>query len=133
MRTRVSKLAFLTALLLLLATVGAASAADKSWTKKSFDVKGSWSVVEQGGKSWIVLADDFSTKKAPDLKLFLSKKSGAELNGKNAADGVLIAKLDSHKGGQRYEIPANVDLSQYATLALHCEKYSKLWAVSSLP
>ncbi|MEM6702261.1 MAG: DM13 domain-containing protein [Acidobacteriota bacterium] len=133
MRTRASKLALLAALLLLLATVGTASAADQNWTKKSFDVKGSWSIVEEGGKSWIVLDDSFATKKAPDLKLFLSKKSGAELNGKNAADGVLVAKLDSHKGGQRYAIPATVDLSQYSTLALHCEKYSKLWAVSQLP
>ena len=45
---------------------------------------------------------------------------------------VLIARLDSPRGGQRYRIPDTIDLSQYPTLLLHCEQYSKLWGGATI-
>ena len=124
-------------LLLLLAWTATSLRADESpstWTKKSFAVKGTWSLIEEGGTTYLVLDEAFSTRNAPDLKLFLSPSEGAALNGKNATRGaVLVAKLESNKGGQRYALPAGTNLSDFKTLALHCEKYSKLWAVSDLP
>ena len=45
---------------------------------------------------------------------------------------VLIARLDSPRGGQRYPIPDGVDLDKLSTLLLHCEKYSKLWGGAAL-
>lgn len=129
-----SRATVLIALIGLVSLATSLSAADRSWTKKSFTVKGAWSLIEEGGKTWIVLDEAFSTKKAPDLKLFLSPHAGAKLSGKNATDqAVLIAELKSHKGGQKYAIPSGVDLSKFTTLALHCEQYSKLWAVAPLP
>lgn len=103
-----------------------------SWTKKSFAIAGGWSIVEEGGRHYVVLDDAFKTKKAPDLKLFLSKQELGATNGKNATkDAVLIAKLDSERGGQRYALPA-VDLAEYRTLLIHCEKYLKLWGGAPL-
>ena len=120
---------------LLLSTVATAVAADPTgtWTKKSFSVKGSYRFVEENGRTFLVLDEKFSTKKAPDLKLFLTNRPLAEANGRNAADGaVLIAKLKTNKGGQRYALPEGVDVSEFTTLLLHCERYSKLWAGASL-
>ena len=103
------------------------------WTKKSFGVSGSWGVVQEDGQRFLVLDDRFKTKNAPDLKLFLSKQSLESTTGKNAtSNAVLIAKLKSAKGAQRYAIPDSVDLGSFDTLLLHCEKYSKLWAGASL-
>lgn len=108
--------------------------AEGEWTKKSFSVKGTWQLVERGGQHVVVLDDAFSTKKAPDLKLFLSPRPLADVGNRNATDGsVLIAPLDSHKGAQEYVVPADTDLSQFKTLVIHCEKFSKLWAGSTLP
>lgn len=134
MKTRRPRAARLLILMALTSLFAQAVAAESKWTKKSFAVEGSWSLVENGGKTWLVLDSGFATKKAPDLKLFLSPNRGATLTGKNATEGaILVGKLKSHKGSQRFEIPVGVDLSQYVTLALHCQKYAKLWAVSSLP
>ena len=104
-----------------------------SWTKKSFKVSGTWSIVEKDGARYVTLSDDFKTRNAPDLKIFLSPTSASSANGRNATNGsVLIAPLSSNKGGQTYEIPADIDLSDYASILIHCEAYSKLWSAADL-
>lgn len=105
----------------------------RKWTKKSFAVQGTWTLVEDDGARYVVLSDDFKTRNAPDLKLFLSKHSAAEANNDNATDGsVRIAELRSNRGAQRYRIPNDVDLGAFSSLLLHCEQYSKLWAAAPL-
>ncbi|MEM6457742.1 MAG: DM13 domain-containing protein [Acidobacteriota bacterium] len=122
----------------LAVSTGAALAADAlahgSWTKKSFKIAGTWKIVDEGGTRYVELDAAFKTKKAPDLKLFLHPLPLSAVNGKNAASNgaVLIHQLDSHKGAQRYALPADVDLSQFRTLLVHCEKYSKLWGGAPL-
>ena len=103
------------------------------WTKKSFKVSGDWSIVEKGGKTYVKLSDDFRTRNAPDLKIFLSPLSASEANGRNATNGsVLVAPLTSNAGAQMYEIPAGVDLASFGSILIHCEAYSKLWSAADL-
>ncbi|MEM6641001.1 MAG: DM13 domain-containing protein [Pseudomonadota bacterium] len=103
------------------------------WTKRSQKIHGSWSIVETAEGRFLELNDEFKTRRAPDLKLFLSPKAAGDVTARNAVEGsVLIAKLRKAKGGQRYELPADLDISEYETLVLHCEQYTKLWGVSAL-
>ena len=126
-------------LIIGLVTVGstvttAATLADgAAWVKKSFSVEGTWVIEEENGRKYIVLSDDFKTKSAPDLKIFLSKHSVADASNKNATEGaVLVGELPRVKGAVRLEIPAGTDLDQFRSLLLHCEQYRKLWAAASL-
>ena len=113
--------------------VAAGPLAEGKWTKKTASISGRWSIVEEGGSRFLVLSDDFKTKKAPDLKLFLSSKDLAAVDGSNAPrHAVLIAKLKSARGGQRYPIPGDIDLDEHSTLLLHCEKYEKLWGGATI-
>ena len=106
---------------------------DNTWTKRSQKIKGTWQIVETDAGTFLELDDAFKTRNAPDLKLFLSPHAADEVNARNATAGsVLISKLKKAKGAQRYEIPADIDLSQFQTLVLHCEAYTKLWGVSAL-
>lgn len=103
------------------------------WTKKSFKSAGGWAIVNQGGKTYVELDAEFKTRRAPDLKIFLSPLDAGETNGKNATNGsVLIAPLTSNKGAQRYELPEGVDLAAYKSILIHCEAYSKLWSAADL-
>jgi len=43
-----------------------------------------------------------------------------------------MSELKNLKGAQRYELPADVELTKYKSLLLHCEKYSKLWGAGEL-
>lgn len=128
---------FIAAALLLFVAASALAAGNVlhqgSWTKKGFDIDGKWQIVDDGGKRFVVLSDDFRTKKAPDLKIFLSTKPLAQITGSNATQqATLVAKLKSHKGAQRYEIPASTNLGNFKTVIIHCEKYSKLWGGAAL-
>ena len=105
-----------------------------SWLKKNYAAQGDWSIETKDGQTYLVLADNFKTKKGPDLKLFLTKKSSASI-GKNEAvqkHGTFIANLRSNNGGQSYRLPAGVNPSDFKSLVIHCEKYTKVWASSNL-
>jgi len=105
-----------------------------TWVKKYYAVSGNWSIELENGKSYLVLHSDFKTSKGPDLKLFIVKKSALSLHKKDAVEkyGVLIGKLKSIKGEQKYLIPANVSISDYKSIVVHCEKYTKVWGAAPL-
>ncbi len=103
------------------------------WTKKSFKSSGTWEIFSEGGNTFVKLSADFRTRKAPDLKLFLSPLAAKDANGRNAANGsVLIAPLTSNTGEQVYEIPDAVDFANFKSILIHCEAYSKLWSAADL-
>lgn len=103
------------------------------WTKKSYSIDGTWTIKKSESTYMLVLDDDFDTKSAPDLKLFLSKKNLSELNDKNAtSEARFIAELEDDEGEQSYKLPAGVNPTDYKTLIIHCEKYSVLWGGASL-
>ena len=118
---------------------GAALAADRdviaegTFTKMEYRIAGSWSLIEEEGEHFVVLDDEFSTKRGPDLKIFLSPLPLSETSGRNATqDSLRVAELKSHKGTQRYRVPAGTDLDAYKSILIHCEKYSKLWGGGTL-
>ncbi len=107
--------------------------ASGTWTKKSFKSKGTWTIAVEDGVTMVKLDADFSTRKAPDLKIFLTPKSVSEVNRKNALEGsVLIASLSSNKGAQSYVVPEGVDLSDFQSIIIHCEAFTKLWSAAAL-
>ncbi len=104
-----------------------------TFVKKKKRLKGSWETVQRDGKTFIVFSDNFNAAKGPDLKIFLSPKSIADVTGKTAVDGSInIGVLKRTKGTQEYELPDGVDLSDYRSLLVHCEAYSVLWGGSDL-
>jgi electron transfer DM13 len=103
------------------------------WTKKAFKSSGTWEIFSDGDKTFVRLSADFKTRKAPDLKLFLSPLAAKDANGRNAANGaVLIAPLTSRSGEQVYEIPEAVDFANFKSILIHCEAYAKLWSAADL-
>jgi len=77
----------------------------RHWAKKSQSIKGSWNIEQRDNGDYLVLSENFKTRKGPDLKLMLSTLSIDDVNGKNASESsVTIAPLESHKGGQVLQI-----------------------------
>ena len=92
-------------------------------------MSGSWSITG----NTLTISDDFKTKSAPDLNIFLSTAPLSQLNGRNATrNATLVSPLASASGGQQYQLPAGIDLSQFQTIIIHCEAYSKLWGGAPL-
>ena len=104
-----------------------------SWTKKSFRSAGTWTIYQEGDRTFVKLSADFRTRNAPDLKIFLSPTEAKKANGRNATNGsVLIAPLTSNAGEQVYEIPQSVDLASFKSILIHCQQFSKLWSAADL-
>ena len=104
-----------------------------NFEKSSFKIKGDWTIVKENGQTIFRLSEDFKTKNGPDLKLFLSPKTVDTLTGQTATQGaVKLSVLKSNKGSQDYVIPADIDLSQFSSILIHCEAYSKLWGGANL-
>ena len=102
-----------------------------SWVKKSQSIQGQWRIEQREGTAYLVLGDDFKTRRAPDLKFVLSNLSVDEVSNKNAMQGAkLVSQLESSKGAQAYKLPD--DYTSYQSLLLHCEKYTKLWGAARL-
>ena len=80
------------------------------------------------GAAVIVFSDDFRTKNGPDLKVFLSKNTVSDATGRNATtNAIRRGVLKSNKGGQEYVLPEGVTLTDFSSVLVHCEAYSKLW------
>ena len=110
-----------------------ASLPSGNFIKKKKKPKGGWEVVQRDGNTYIKFADDFSASKGPDLKVFLSPLSVAEATGKTAAEGALnIGELQKTKGAQEYLVPADVNIADYSSVLVHCEKFSVLWGGGDL-
>ncbi len=103
------------------------------WTAKGYEAAGTWRIIRSDGKVFVKLDDQFETRSAPDLKLFLSPKSLDDLDGNNATeDALLISPLQSNRGAQTYEIPSDADLANYESIIIHCQQFSKLWSGATL-
>lgn len=133
LRTAAVLIALLSAVLLPGQVAFAGDDQGGTWTRKSQSIKGSWRIVDSADGRYLELDDAFRTRRAPDLKLFLSPLPADEITANNATSGsVLIAPLKKAKGAQRYALPDGLDLDEFQTLVLHCEQYTKLWGVSPL-
>lgn len=102
--------------------------ATSSFVKKRYNIKGTWKVTEKDGQRVIAFDDDFKTKGGPDLKIYLSSKSIAELESGDVLDtSHKLGILKSNRGAQSYIIPADINLSDYKSVLIHCEAFEVLW------
>jgi Electron transfer DM13 len=104
------------------------------WKKGANTIDGAYRVVERPDGTRVVTLDkDFRTKAGPDLKLVLSPRTFDKVTRKNALEGALVlGLLKSNEGTQEYVIPEHVKLDRYKSIAIHCEKYKKLWGAAPL-
>ena len=88
------------------------------------ETRGRAEVVTQGGKSEVILLDDFWFDGAPDPKVAL---------GRNGYDpSTLMGKLRSNTGKQSYAVPAGIDAAQYNEVWIWCERFNVPLGVAKL-
>jgi len=114
-------------------TEGELLAHGSDWTKKTNKIAGAWEIARTESGLILRLGSDFKTKKAPDLKLVLSRQTVSGVSADTAlSNAVVIAPLESPKGSQEYRIEGLADLSGFRSLLIHCQQYTKLWGAAPL-
>jgi hypothetical protein len=100
------------------------------FTKVKVDTSGMVKFTKSWSRSKIEIYQ-LETGTAPDLWIYLSKKPSMKSNN-DIKSAIKIADLKSKTWNQTYNIPSNIDLSQYNSVAIHCTQYNKLFGSASM-
>jgi hypothetical protein len=86
------------------------------------------------GKQYLRLSD-FTTSNGPDVHVLLvradDKALGQEIV-KGELEGLELGSLKGNQGNQNYDLPTAVDLNQYQTVAIYCERFHAIFGVAKL-
>ncbi|AFY52650.1 electron transfer protein with DM13 domain [Rivularia sp. PCC 7116] len=94
--------------------------------------KGTASIVTENGKKYIQFDEKFKSDNGPDLFVILHKDDKLPITGIKEADYVSIAPLKSTNGAQKYEVPENVDVSNFKSVAIWCRKFNATFGYAVL-
>jgi hypothetical protein len=81
-------------------------------------------VVDLGNDQRYVRIENLDTDNGPDLFVYLSTASPDAPKGDFEADFVNLGGLKGNIGNQNYEIPADVDVSRFASVVIWCDRFS---------
>lgn len=90
------------------------------------DTAGRASVYRNSNGSLSLKLTNFHTSNGPDVHVVLAKSSDPALSKTSpgaALDSLEVAPIKGNEGDQEYALPAKVDLAQYNTVAIYCERF----------
>ncbi len=99
--------------------------------EKGHSTTGTVSIIEENGKQYLEFGDDFQTVAGPAVKIILHKNNTVPVNIQEE-NYISIAPIQSFAGTQRYEVPEEVDLNQYASVAVWCEEFNVTFGYAQL-
>ena len=86
--------------------------------------QGEVKVVTENGKKYLEFDGNFKTDSGPDLFVILHRNDTLPITGIKEKDYVSIAALKNTSGTQRYEIPTNIDVSEFKSVAVWCRQFN---------
>jgi hypothetical protein len=93
---------------------------------KAHPARGTALVLELADGSRYVRLEDLVTDNGPDLRVYLSTAAPEASDDEVDADVSVVdlGALKGNLGNQNYEVPAGVDLSQYRSVVIWCERFT---------
>jgi hypothetical protein len=92
---------------------------------------GSATIFEQGGER-VLRLEDFSVTNGPDLHVILTRDPAPASRGDVGSDYIDLGSLKGNMGNQNYEVPADIDLSEYRGVVIYCMPFHVVFATASL-
>ena len=109
----------------------AQSLANGDFVSVEHPTQGKASIVEDGNNRYLELNADFQTDRGPDLKVILHRAETVDLK-LEEGDYINLGALQDFSGNQRYEIPEDIDLSEYNSVAIWCEQFNATFGYAPL-
>lgn len=85
--------------------------------------------LEDGSR--VLRFEDFEVTNGPDLRVLLATGASPSTS-EELGDYVELAGLKGNIGDQNYEIPDEVDLSQYSSVVIYCKPFHVVFSVATL-
>ncbi|RMG12377.1 MAG: electron transfer flavoprotein [Cyanobacteria bacterium J055] len=95
-------------------------------------ISGTARTIAEGEKRYLVLDKTFETESGPDLTVVLVRSP--ELTSPQLEEGsyFLLGELQANSGEQRYEIPSNVNLEDFGSVAIWCRQFNTTFGYANL-
>lgn len=95
-------------------------------------ISGTAKTILEGEKRHLVFDKTFNIESGPDLTVVLVRSP--ELTSPQLEEGsyLLLDELQSNSGEQRYEIPGNVNLEDFGSIAIWCRQFNTTFGYASL-
>lgn len=97
----------------------------------NYMAEGAVKVGKEGNAYVVVFDTNFKTPNGPDLQVYVTKNT-APTTREDIAQGVLIGKLKSTSGVQKYRIPDGINIDDVRSITIHCKAFNVPWAWASL-
>ncbi len=91
---------------------------------------GSATIYELPDGSRVLRFEDFRSKNGPDLHVYLSTEAPTSTFAGLGDNEVHLGALKGNVGNQNYEIPAEVDLSQYRSVVIYCVPFHVIFSTA---
>ena len=89
-------------------------------------------VILQQGDQRVLRFEDFSVTNGPDLHVVLSKNPNPTSSSDLGDDHLDLGSLKGNVGNQNYELPADLDLSEYQSVVIYCQPFHVVFASATL-
>jgi hypothetical protein len=105
-----------------------------SFVDRSHPGSGVAKVLNDGSEQRFLRFEDFETDNGPDLFVYLTRADAAADSGAFGVDGdfVNLGRLKGNVGEQNYEIPVDVDLGEFDTVVVWCDRFSVAFTAADL-
>jgi hypothetical protein len=114
------------------APAGPAALAAGAFHSVAHETRGTATVLDVGGRR-ILRLTDFTTSNGPDVRVYLVAASDAADNETVTKAGfVELGKLKGNQGDQNYDVPAELDLTQYRAVTIWCARFGVNFATAPL-
>lgn len=82
--------------------------------------------------SRVLRFEGFRSTNGPDLHVILSTDPDPRSHDALGEDYVELGRLKGNVGNQNYEIPADIDLSQYRSVVIYCQPFQVVFSTATL-
>lgn len=105
-----------------------------SFVNRSHPGSGLAKVLNDGTEQRFLRFENFETDNGPDLFVYLTKADAGADAGAFGVDGdfVNLGRLKGNVGDQNYEIPTDVDLGEFDTVVVWCDRFSVAFTAADL-
>jgi hypothetical protein len=93
---------------------------------------GSVLVLELEDGSRVLRFENLDVLNGPDLVVILSDRSLSGADDYTDGEYLILGELKGNIGNQNYEIPADIDLSEWVTAAIWCRRFNTTFNVASI-
>ena len=88
------------------------------YKRQRYDSAGVASVLGDGSGQRFLRFEDFATDNGPDLNVYLTRGDGND-----GSEFIDLGDLTGNLGSQNYEIPTEIDLTEWDTVVIWCVRF----------